>query len=158
MNVSAAQELLAGDRNLIFQVIAENDSAVSNIAPGIMFVEALKEAIKKGFVNVKETAELDRESAENYLICDGEFLYITTEKLWECAKKYTDYHRMYFPYRTGRELIEPLKAENLIYTKQEGGKNRNSHKIVLNAKLINRRFLYLHKDKVDKICENLENY
>ena len=148
MNVSAAQELLASDRNLIFQVIAENDSAVTNIAPGIMVVEALKEAIKKGFISVKET----------YLMRDGEFLYITSENLWECAKRYTDYHRMYFPYRTGRELIEPLKAENLILTKQEGEKSRSSHKIVLNGRLINRRFLYLHKEKVEKIWEELENY
>lgn len=157
MDVDSAKAFLANDRNLLFQVIAENDSAVSNIAPGIMFVEALKEAVNKGIVSVKKTSELDRDNAENCLICDGEYFCITSEKLWECARKYADYRRIYFPFRTGRELIEPLKAENLILTKQEGGKNRNSHKIVLNGSLINRRFLYLYKEKVEKIWEDLES-
>jgi len=157
MDVVSAKALLANDRNLLFQVIAENDSAAFNTAPGIMFIEALKEVVSKGVLPLQEASVLDAENAESCLIRNGEYLCITSEKLWECVRKYTDYRRIYFPYRTGRELIEPLKAENLILTKKEGGKSRSSHKIVLNGKVVNRRFLYLHRDKVEKIWTEMED-
>lgn len=157
MNQEDVQKLIEIDRKFLLQVILENDSQVSNIAPGITILEALKYAIDKCGVNVKNLYDIRDEEPENCLICDDNFYYITSEKLWEYAKKYTDYRKIFFPYKNGRELIEPLKMENFLYIKREGSSNRASHKIMVNGKLVNKRFLYLFKEKVDKTWEDLEN-
>lgn len=157
MNQEDVQKLIETDRNLLLQVILENDSQVSNIAPGIMILEALKYAIDKCGINVKNLYDIGDEEPENCLIYDDNFYYITSERLWEYAKKYTDYRKIFFPYKNGRELIEPLKMEDFLYIKREGDTNRASHKITVNGKVVNKRFLYLLKEKVDKTWEDLEN-
>ena len=122
-----------------------------------MILEALKYAIDKCGINVKNLYDIGDEEPENCLIYDDNFYYITSERLWEYAKKYTDYRKIFFPYKNGRELIEPLKMEDFLYIKREGDTNRASHKITVNGKVVNKRFLYLLKEKVDKTWEDLEN-
>lgn len=152
------QRLIETDRRLLLQVILENDAQVSTIAPGITILEALKYAMDKRQIRVKNLCDLGDDKVEDYLLHDGNFYFIASDKLWECAKCYTDYRRIFFPYKNGREIIEPLKAEDLLYIKREGSTNRASHKITMNGKVLNKRFLYLPKKKVDKVWADLENF
>ena len=71
-------------------------------------------------------------------------------------KAYTDYRRIYFPYKVGREIIEPLKNEGILYIKREGNIARASHKITIAGKVVNKRFLWLKKETVEKIWGKLE--
>ena len=107
---------------------------------------------------VKELCGFGEGKPENCVVYDENFYYITSEKLWECAKRYTDYRKIHFPYKKGKGLIEPLKAEDLLYIKREGSTNRASHKITVKGKVVNKRFLCLPKEKIDKIWDDLENF
>lgn len=44
----------------------------------------------------------------------------------------------------------------ILYIRKEGSNNRSSHKIVLNGKLVNKRFLWLKRNMVEAIWEKLE--
>ena len=158
MDQKDVQRLIETDRQLLLQVILENAAQVSTIAPGITILEALKYAMDKQKICVKNLCDLGDDMAEDYLLRDDNFYFITSDRLWECAKRYTDYRRIFFPYKNGREIIEPLKAEGLLYIKREGGTNRASHKITMNGKVVNKRFLYLPKEKANKIWQDLENF
>ena len=46
----------------------------------------------------------------------------------------------------------------LLYIKREGSTNRASHKITVKGKVVNKRFLCLPKEKIDKIWDDLENF
>ena len=71
-------------------------------------------------------------------------------------KIYTDYRRIYFPYKAGRDLIEPLKNEGLLYIKREGDTTRASHKMTIDGKVVNKRFLCLKRAEVEAVWEKLE--
>jgi hypothetical protein len=158
MSQEDLQKLISGDRELLLQIILENDAAVSNVSPGIMILEALKYAVEKQEISVKKLEEITEENSRDYLIYDENFLCITSEKLWECCRKYADYRKTFFPYKNGRELLTPLKEENLILLKREGRSVRASHKITADGKIINQRFLYLYRNKVEEKLEALEEY
>lgn len=158
MNMDDVNKLMETDRQRLHQIIMENDAQVSQISPGITILEALKYAMDKQKICVKNLCDLEDDRAEDYLLRDGNFYLITSDRLWECAKRYTDYRKIYFPYKNGREIIEPLKTEDFLYIKREGSTKRASHKITVNGKVVNRRFLYLLKEKVDKTWAELENF
>ena len=158
MNPDDVNKLMEADRQCLLQVILENDAQVSSIAPGITILEALKYALEKHNICMKKFCDIGNEKPENYLIYDNNFYYITSDRLWECTKTYTDYRKIYFPYKNGRELMEPLKSEDLLLIKKEGNTNRASLKITVNGKVVNKRFLYLPKEKIDRIWADLENF
>ena len=141
MNPDEVDRLLESDRQLLLQIIMENDAQVSQISPGITILEALKHTMETNAICVKELCGFGEGKPENCVVYDENFYYITSEKLWECAKGYTDYRKIHFPYKKGRGLIEPLKAEGLLYIKKEGSTNRASHKITVKGKVVNKRFL-----------------
>lgn len=158
MNQDDVNKLMEADRELLLQVIMENDGQVAQVSPGITILEALKYATDKHKICVKNLWELEDDKPEDYLLYDDNFYFITSDRLWECAKPYTDYRNIYFPYKNGREIMEPLKAEEILFVKKEGSTNRASHKITINGKLVNKRFLLIPKGKLDKIWGDLEDY
>lgn len=159
MDAESAKKMIEDDRQLILQVLQDNDRELCTISPGVTILEALKESLEKGGLksqllsNVRSDEDFGRLCME-----DENFYYISSEKLWECARAYTNHRGLYFPYTVGREIINPLRADDLILVKKEGNAIRSSHKLVINGKVINQRFLYLYKDKVKKIWEELERY
>lgn len=156
MDEQSARTLVENDREMLKQVIVENDSEVATVSPGITILEALKDCINTGKISVKSIEAVVEKKVDKELLYDANYFYITSERLWECTKAYTDYRKIYFPYKKGRELIEPLKNEELLLVRREGNSQRASHKIVINGKIINQRYLYLNKEKVEKIWKNLE--
>lgn len=120
LNQDETHNLIENDRESLLRIIQENDAAVSNASPGIMLLESLKFAVNREGIRVKNVAEIGEGKVTDYLIYDENFIYITSEKLWECGRRYADYRRQYFPYKSGRELLTPLKEEGLIFLKREG--------------------------------------
>lgn len=150
--------LIENDREALLRIIQENDAAVSNVSPGIMLLESLKFAVDRQGICVKSVSEIKGENPTDYLWYDDNFIYITSEKLWECGRKYADYRRQYFPYKNGRELLTPLKEEGLIFLKREGRSLRATHKITVNGTVINQRFLYLYRRLAEEKLSAAEDY
>lgn len=156
LSVEQAKELIDRDKELLAKVLLQNDAELSVISPGVTIMEALQHSIQNGRIKMKRKEEVQLEEAEKSLLYDENYYYITAERLWECAKQFTDYRRIHFPYQESRKIIEPLKNEDLIYRKYEGKSLRSSHKIYVHGELVNTRFLWLEKDRVHKIWADLE--
>lgn len=156
LDKTQADILIAKDREQLTQVIMENDSELSVVSPAVTILEALRHALFTGKIVEKKKDEVAKEEAQNYCLSDEMFFYITSERLWECVKIYTDYRRIYFPYKAGRDLIEPLKNEGLLYIKREGYTTRASHKMTIDGKVVNKRFLCLKRAEVEAVWEKLE--
>lgn len=150
--------LIENDREALLRIVQENDAAVSNVSPGIMLLESLKFTVNREGICVKNVAEIGEGKVTDYLIYDENFIYITSEKLWECGRRYADYRRQYFPYKNGRELLTPLKEEGLIFLKREGRSLRATHKITVNGTVINQRFLYLYRRLSEEKLSAAEDY
>ena len=156
LDKTQADILIAKDREQLTRVIMENDAELSIVSPAVTILEALRHALCAGKILEKRKEEVSEEDVQNYCLSDEVFFYITSERLWECVKAYTDYRRIYFPYKVGREIIEPLKNEGILYIKREGNIARASHKITIAGKVVNKRFLWLKKETVEKIWGKLE--
>ncbi len=152
------QNLIENDREFLLQIIRENDAAVSSVSPGIMLLESLKFAVNREEICVKNVAETGEEKLTDCLIYDDKFLYITSEKLWECGRRYADYRRQYFSYKSGRELLTPMKEEGIIFLKKEGHSLRSTHKITINGKVVNQRFLYIYRGLAEEKLRAAEEY
>lgn len=158
LNQDETHNLIENDRESLLRIIRENDAAVSNVSPGITLLESLKFALDRQGICVKSVSEIKGENPTDYLWYDDDFIYITSEKLWECGRKYADYRRQYFPYKNGRELLTPLKEEGLIFLKREGRSLRATHKITVNGTVINQRFLYIYKRLAEEKLAAAEDY
>lgn len=159
MDRERVKELIDCDRDKIFEIICENDNELRTVSPAATMMQALKEATESGRVQVKNINKATcEEDLANVYLEDDNYFYISSENLWKCAKIYTDYRRIYFPYSCGRDIIVPLKEADLLLIKEEGKIKRASHKLTMHGKVLNRRFLFLFKDKVTKIWEDLEEY
>ncbi|TGY93619.1 hypothetical protein E5329_17845 [Petralouisia muris] len=86
LNQDETHNLIENDRESLLRIIQENDAAVSNVSPGIMLLESLKFAVNREGIRVKNVAEIGEGKVTNYLIYDENFIYITSEKLWECGR------------------------------------------------------------------------
>lgn len=150
--------LIENDREALFRIIQKNDAAVSNVSPGIMLLESLKFAVNREGTRVKNVVEIGEGKVTDNLIYDENFIYITSEKLWECGRRYADYRRQYCPYKSGRELLTPLKEEGLIFQKREGRSLRATHKITRNGTVINQRFLYIYRSLAEEKLAVAEDY
>lgn len=157
LNQDAANALIADDLEMLARIIMKNDAELSVVSPGVTIVEALKNALQNGRIQMKRKEEIESKTINKFLFCDDEFYFITAERLWECAKQFTDYRGIYFPYKESRKIIEPLKNENIIAVKREGKTLRSSHKIYVKGELVNTRFLWLKQEVVHKIWNDLEN-
>ena len=151
-----AQAMLMSDRELMLQIILQNDGEVSMIAPGIIVIEALGDAIDKKVVQVESLDQWQEDKYKNKVLIDDTYMYVQLETLFECTRRYTDYRKIHFPYTSGRKIAELLNAENLLLVKKEGNEIRRAHKLVIDGKLVNRRFVYLLRKKIEEIWKNGE--
>ena len=157
LNSEQAGELISRDKERLAEILMQNDAELSVISPGVVIMEALHHSVQNGKIQMKRKDEARHEELEKSLFYDNEFYYIAAERLWKCAKRFTDYRRIHFPYQGSRKIIEPLKNEGIIYRKREGKGWRSSHKICINGELVNKRFLWLKRGIVHKIWNDLED-
>lgn len=154
-----AENLLLCDREYMFDIIRQNDDEVSVISPAILIVQALKEGLEKGRIQKRFVSEICAKGNacfENTLIELEDVYAIRSADLWQCAREYADFHRIYFPYNSGKSIIGVLKEEDLLSIKKEGKEHRAAQKIVANGDTLNPRFLCLLKEKVRKIWDEME--
>lgn len=159
MSKEDAEKLLLYDRAEIFKVLQRNDDEVAAISPAALILKALKDGADRKILDLKRADEVtESDDCDSLLIEYNQFFCITAENLWKISKTYTDYRRIFFPYKSGKDIIEPLKAEGVLFIKQEGDRRRASHKLKLNHHTTNKRFLYMRKDIIEKIWDEQEKF
>lgn len=156
MGFEEAQTMLMNDRELMLQIIMQNDGEVYMISPGITVIEALGDAIEKKVVHLNSLNQCQEDNYNNKVFVDDIYIYVQLETLFECVKKYTDYRKIHFPYTNGKGIAELLYAENLILVKKEGNVTRKTHKLTIGGKLENKRFVYMFRGKIEEIWKKVE--
>lgn len=146
------------DMNCICQVIGLNDEKLQTCSPGARVIESIKYFLEKGNLKAVKLSngklECSVTKTNGIIIEDDVTYYVRAETVWECARNYADVHRIYFPYKNGREIVTLLKNENLLVCKMEGRSNRSTHKLSLSNQTLNERFLYIKKDMAHKLWES----
>lgn len=156
INKKEAQNQILTDVNMIFKVLKENDSILQLTAPGIIIIQAMIEGVTKGTIRRMDIKDIIKNNDKNQaLIEDDLYYYIQADPLWEIARRYCDFHHIYFPYKNGRDIVPLLKNENLIMYRKEGSTNRSTHKLTVGKTTLSQRFLYIKKEVVQKIWNNL---
>lgn len=156
INKKEAQNQILTDVNMIFKVLKENDSILQLTAPGIIIIQAMIESVTKGNIRRIDIKDVVNSNGKNgTLIEDDFYYYIQADSLWEIARRYCDFHHIYFPYKNGRDIVPLLKNENLIMNRKEGSTNRSTHKLTVGKTTLSQRFLYIKKEVVQKIWNNL---
>ena len=153
-----AEAMRVSDIGTINRVLRKNDDYVQTLAPGILLIRALYEAISSGDVELKKREDLtelmsQEISLQNIVLCNDKFYFVTADTLWKIADNYAKAHHFFFPYRDGREIVSLLKNENLLYTKKEGNSIRSSLHIGIGK---NFRCLHIFRDKAEAIWEEEE--
>lgn len=148
-----AEEMRASDIEIINNVLQKNDGFVQTLAPGILLIRALHEAIISGDVELKKREDLtdlmsQEISLQNTVLYSDNFYYVTADTLWKIADNYAKAHHFFFPYHDGKEIVSLLKNENLLYTKKEGNSIRSSLHIGIGK---NFRCLHIFRDKAEAI-------
>ena len=150
-----AEAMRISDIKMIHHVLQKNDGYVQTLAPGILVIRALHEAIISGDIELKKREDLtdlmsQEISLKNTLIYSNNFYYATADTLWKIADNYAKAHHLFFPYHDGKEIVSLLKNENLIFTKKEGNSIRSSLHIGIGK---NFRCLHIFRDRAEAIWE-----
>ena len=150
-----AEAMRKSDIEMIHHVLQKNDGYVKTLAPGILLIRALQQAIISGDVELKKREELtnlmsQEISLRNIVLYNDNYYFITADALWRIADSYAKTHHFFFPYHDGKEIVSLLKNENLLYTKKEGNSIRSSLHIGIGK---NFRCLHIFRDRAEAIWE-----
>ena len=150
-----AEAMRVSDVEMIHYVLQKNDGYVQTLAPGVLIIRALHEAIGSGDLELKKREDLtnllsQEVSLKNTVICSDNFYYVKADTLWKISDSYAKMHHIFFPYHDGREIVPLLKNEGLLYTKKEGKSIRTSLHIGIGK---NFRCLHIFRDKAEAIWE-----
>lgn len=142
----------------IFGIIRENDENLRFCDPFTPIVEAVRYSLEKNRLELVRIDEAENNGQlKTVLIETPEYFLITADKLYECVKEYFAFTGRFFNCKSSRELVCVLAQEGAVLERKEGEKNRRTHKIALNGKTINNRFLHIFKHKMKCIIEFIEN-
>ena len=150
-----AEAMRVSDIEMIHHVLQKNDGYIQTLAPGVLIIRALHEAIGSGDVELKKREDLtnllsQEVSLKNTVICSDNFYYVKADTLWKISDSYAKMHHIFFPYHDGREIVPLLKNEGLLYTKKEGKSIRTSLHIGIGK---NFRCLHIFREKAEAIWE-----
>lgn len=158
-----AQQYKKEDQEFIEYIIMKNFNEAQLENPTAKILASLKWAIEKEKISVYYSPEekclegIKSEDIDNMVTMTDDLLCIRPEKLLEIYRSYCKELNLPNCYKSGRELVQPLKKENVIRTRVEGKeKNLGQH---LNS-VTNRRkgFLeYTYKSFI-KFVENWINF
>lgn len=152
------EQMVQTELGQIFGIIKENDDNLRFCDPFTSIVEAVRYALEKGRLELVEIGqEEDDERLRKSLIETPEYFLITTDKLYECVKEYFAFTNRFFDCKSGRELVTILAQAGAVLERKEGEKKRRTHKLPVKGKVINNRFLYIFKHKMQCVIEFIEN-
>ena len=160
VSVEQAGQILHEDMQAISYLLCKNDDNLQSLSPAVLLIRALREAVDRGATEIINLEML--ESVENVVDSEGvledeNFLYIRSEILWQIAHEYTKRRGIYFPYKTGKELIQLLKNDDLIVCKKEGNSTRSSFKLKIGQRQSNKRYIYIKKEQIQKMFHILQD-
>ncbi|MFR1884786.1 MAG: hypothetical protein ACLTL2_11570 [Blautia sp.] len=151
-----AEVLQMNDLYFIHKIIAENDINAKIQSPAAVICLALEEGLKKGIVKMyKEEDCLEIKDIEKTVVNCEEYICIYPRSLWKLYKRYCQEIKKEIVYKNGRELVAPLKKENVIMIKKEGDNDRATHKIKSKT---GSRFFYIKKSVFTTICGIFEEF
>jgi hypothetical protein len=142
----------------ILSIIQENDTYLQTLSLGARICLALTDALESGTLNLRQLEQVP----DNFVYAptdfiafeDSEFILIRSEILWHLSENYFRKHRLLFDCKSGRDLIAPLKAENLLESSFEGTRIRNSIKLTIGHTKIQQRFLRIRKSVLKSLVDN----
>lgn len=154
-----ASSLKEKDLNSVWSILHKNDKAIQEENPAVMFVKAIMACISdKTFTVIRLSEGVDNVGISSHrqtILEDEKYWYIRMEAALECSKRYWKKFDVFFDYDKGRILIPFLKEYNLIHFQIDSkGKVRNSLKLPI-QKISNDRFIYLKKEEVNKILNDM---
>ena len=159
VSVEQAGQILHEDMQAISYLLCRNDDSLQSLSPAVILLQALKNSIERGeaeIINLNSIKNAENVADGGSIMEDEDFLYIRAELLWQITYDYTRRRGIYFPYKTGRELIQILKNENLIFCKKEGKQTRSSFKLKISEMQSSKRFLFIKKERVKNLLNLVE--
>ena len=142
----------------ILSIIQENDTYLQTLSLGARICLALTDALESGTLNLRQLEQVPDNfvyaPADFIAFEDSEFILIRSEILWHLSENYFRKHGLLFDCKSGRDLIAPLKAENLLESSSEGTRIRNSIKLTIGHTKIQQRFLRIRKSVLKSLIDN----
>lgn len=155
---TTAQDLINQDIGYIERLVMKNHINSQMHSPAMMILMALKRAIDKREVHCCRLQDIAKASEvnENVVILEDLYISILPAKLWDIYKEYCKMMNKALTYKNGRELVAPLKKENIILIKEEGDSSRSAHKIPETKS--QKRFFQIHKSVFEQYCGTFEEF
>ena len=155
---TTAQVLINQDVGYIERLVMKNHINSQMHSPAMMILMALKRAIDKREVHCCRLQDIAKASEvnENVVILEELYISILPAKLWDIYKEYCKMMNKALTYKNGRELVAPLKKENIILIKEEGGSSRSAHKIPETKS--QKRFFQIYKNVFEQYCGAFEEF
>lgn len=142
----------------ILSIIQENETYLQTLSLGARICLALTDALESGTLNLRQLEQVPDNfvyaPADFIAFEDSEFILIRSEILWHLSGNYFRKHGLLFDCKSGRDLIAPLKAENLLESSLEGTRIRNSTKLTIGHTKIQQRFLRIRKSVLKSLVDN----
>ena len=148
------------DVNYIKGIIIENYHELQIQSPATKILMSLKWAIDKKKINCyslygKAIDDVNPEDGVDIVVTTDDCICIHPNKLLEIYRLYCKEINQLVSYKSGRELADPLKKDNVILLKEEGGSIRSSHKLWRKS---SKRFYYIYKMKFFELCGKSEDF
>ena len=142
----------------ILAIIQENDTYLQTLSLGARICLALTDALESGMLNLRQLDQIPDNfvyaPADFIAFEDADFILIRSEILWHLSERYFRKHGLLYNYKSGRDLIAPLKEENLLEPSSEGTRIRNSIKLTIGHTKIQQRFLRIRKSVLKSLVDN----
>lgn len=150
----------AADVRYIENIVIGNFYEIQIQSPTTRILMSLRWAIDKGKINCyslhgKYIDSVSPEDAADIVITTDNWICISPNKLLEIYRLYCKEINQPVSYKSGRELADPLKKDNAILLKEEGGSIRSSHKLWSKS---SKRFYYICKRKFYELCGKSEDF
>ena len=158
-----AQQYKKEDQEFIEYIIMKNFNEAQLENPTAKILASLKWAIDKEKISVyysqdeKGLEGIKSEDIDNMVTMTDDLLCIRPEKLLEIYRSYCKELNLSNCYKSGRELVQPLKKENVIRTRVEGKEKKPRATFKLGNKST-KRFFGIYLQKFYQICGELDKF
>lgn len=148
------------DVKYIKDIIIGNYYEMQVQSPATRILMSLKWAIDKEKISCyslhgKYIKGISPEEIVDIVITTDDWICISPNKLLEIYRLYCKEINQSVSYKSGRELADPLKKDNVILLKEEGGSIRSSHKLWSKS---SKRFYYICMRKFSELCGKSEDF
>jgi hypothetical protein len=151
-----ANSFLAECGAAIRSILTASDFSIVDHNPGIQSLQAISHYMTAGLIRVYYENQSPSNGDEFYAFIEDDFICIKLDTVYKLLIKYLHSLNSYPSVTKSRQLIPHLKSLSVIYTEDNNGKIRHTHK--LRKRLTQDRFLFIYKDRMNEILQNENLY